>query len=214
MSRQARPMTDPSDPRHGTTNGYGNLGCRCDPCKSAWSAEQKKQRRRRSEVPFEAKPHGTVTGYANWQCRCDACLIAMGYDPDRRKLWAERRAAIAELASEGKTVREVAERVGITRQEVRRIAGDLNVTLTKPAPKPPTPELEMLAQFRTVDSPEARDERNQLIRTVRGQGFPLRVIGERLGMSHQGVSLIIGAGPLPRCEMCGQPLRHQPGDRP
>lgn len=25
------------DPRHGTTNGYGNLGCRCQPCRDAWS---------------------------------------------------------------------------------------------------------------------------------------------------------------------------------
>ena len=29
---------EPDDPRHGTTNGYGNLGCRCDACRAAASA--------------------------------------------------------------------------------------------------------------------------------------------------------------------------------
>lgn len=27
---------DPEDERHGTTNGYSNLKCRCDRCKEAW----------------------------------------------------------------------------------------------------------------------------------------------------------------------------------
>lgn len=27
---------DPSDPRHGTTNGYSNLRCRCELCTEAW----------------------------------------------------------------------------------------------------------------------------------------------------------------------------------
>ena len=27
---------NPDDPRHGTTNGYGNLGCRCERCTEAW----------------------------------------------------------------------------------------------------------------------------------------------------------------------------------
>lgn len=26
------------DPRHGTTNGYGNLGCHCGDCRRAWAA--------------------------------------------------------------------------------------------------------------------------------------------------------------------------------
>jgi hypothetical protein len=29
-------LKNKKDPRHGTTNGYGNLGCRCDPCTEAW----------------------------------------------------------------------------------------------------------------------------------------------------------------------------------
>lgn len=28
-------FTGDGDPRHGTTNGYSNLGCRCDECKTA-----------------------------------------------------------------------------------------------------------------------------------------------------------------------------------
>jgi hypothetical protein len=28
-------LMDAKDPRHGTANGYTNLGCRCDPCRTA-----------------------------------------------------------------------------------------------------------------------------------------------------------------------------------
>lgn len=35
--RRAAFAADPTDPRHGTNNGYTNLGCRCDPCKDASS---------------------------------------------------------------------------------------------------------------------------------------------------------------------------------
>ena len=28
---------NPKDPRHGTPNGYSNLGCGCDPCTAAWA---------------------------------------------------------------------------------------------------------------------------------------------------------------------------------
>lgn len=27
---------DPTDERHGTVNGYGNLACPCDRCREAW----------------------------------------------------------------------------------------------------------------------------------------------------------------------------------
>ena len=29
-------LNNPEDPRHGTTNGYGNLRCRCERCTEAW----------------------------------------------------------------------------------------------------------------------------------------------------------------------------------
>jgi hypothetical protein len=31
-----------NDPRHGTPNGYKNCGCRCDACRAANAAEQRK----------------------------------------------------------------------------------------------------------------------------------------------------------------------------
>jgi hypothetical protein len=36
---------DDGDQRHGTSNGYVNLGCRCDLCRIAWSQYQKAWRR-------------------------------------------------------------------------------------------------------------------------------------------------------------------------
>jgi hypothetical protein len=33
-----RPTLPPDDPRHGTPNGYNNLGCRCQRCRDAWAA--------------------------------------------------------------------------------------------------------------------------------------------------------------------------------
>ena len=32
-------MLEPDDPRHGTYNGYINLGCRCEPCREAHRVE-------------------------------------------------------------------------------------------------------------------------------------------------------------------------------
>ena len=42
--RVARTGLPEGDPRHGTVNGYGNYGCRCEPCKQA-GAENNRQRR-------------------------------------------------------------------------------------------------------------------------------------------------------------------------
>jgi len=35
--RRAEFAADPADPRHGTANGYRNLGCRCERCTQAWT---------------------------------------------------------------------------------------------------------------------------------------------------------------------------------
>ena len=32
---------DPADPRHGSANGYRNLGCRCPRCTQAWTQYQR-----------------------------------------------------------------------------------------------------------------------------------------------------------------------------
>ena len=89
----------PNDPRHGSTNGYKNLGCRCAPCTTAWAAYLADYRRRkRTGGPVAttgptcdpAKAHGH-SGYVNYGCRCDVCSAAKReYDADyrRRKLSA------------------------------------------------------------------------------------------------------------------------------
>ena len=51
MSTPRKPLTGPNDPRHGTRNGYSNLGCRCDAC---GEAERLHDRTRKRESP-EAK---------------------------------------------------------------------------------------------------------------------------------------------------------------
>ncbi|PRY18154.1 hypothetical protein CLV37_101398 [Kineococcus rhizosphaerae] len=42
--RAARFLTDPADPRHGSANGYRNLGCRCPRCTRAWTGYQRERR--------------------------------------------------------------------------------------------------------------------------------------------------------------------------
>ena len=81
---------DVDDPRHGTTNGYGNLNCRCDDCRAANAAHHKdymgrhpeqreKHRVRRQTIkPLDVDDprHGTDNGYTNYVCRCDDCRAA------------------------------------------------------------------------------------------------------------------------------------------
>jgi hypothetical protein len=77
-------MLAADDPRHGTTNGYCNLGCRCDACRNAWTRyfvdwQHRTGRTRpvavyRAEVAQRAEdyPHGTPAKYKRG-CRCDEC---------------------------------------------------------------------------------------------------------------------------------------------
>jgi hypothetical protein len=54
VETQRRGLAD-NDPRHGTLNGYSNLGCRCDgnygcrcrDCTTAWTDEHRARRQRR-----------------------------------------------------------------------------------------------------------------------------------------------------------------------
>lgn len=46
----------PGDPRHGTLNGYGNLGCRCNDCRrvnSKRSAERRARQKWKTPIPSE-----------------------------------------------------------------------------------------------------------------------------------------------------------------
>jgi hypothetical protein len=45
----------PDDPRHGTTNGYGNYGCRCEACCRANTEAMRDYRRRHPEQQEKAR---------------------------------------------------------------------------------------------------------------------------------------------------------------
>jgi hypothetical protein len=93
---------------HGTENGYANLGCRCDPCKSARSEAQRERRARRPKPPrptrdelFWAKVKKTdscwlwtgattSSGYGNFK-------VDSGWDTAHRYSW---RTLIAPIPGE------------------------------------------------------------------------------------------------------------------
>lgn len=82
---------------HGTTNAYWNYACRCEPCKAAGAAKNKRDSNQRAagyvrefkkpDLLVNAKQrrleefrsgkrkikHGTANGYQNYNCRCDKC---------------------------------------------------------------------------------------------------------------------------------------------
>lgn len=81
-------MIGPDDPRHGTVNGYGNLGCRCRPCTVAASRERYLWRKAQAENlagnPDDPR-HGTPSGYNNYRCRCDRCREAVDIWPQAKR---------------------------------------------------------------------------------------------------------------------------------
>lgn len=74
IANRRRGLPD-GDPRHGTKNGYQNLGCRCADCREAnrlhHQADRAAMRARAADIP-----HGTPSGYQNWGCRCMDCTAA------------------------------------------------------------------------------------------------------------------------------------------
>lgn len=79
----------PDDSRHGTENGYRNLGCRCDRCKKAHADVYRERnhrlgRTRPREILLQewAEKHGT-SRYRRYGCRCEVCRAAMA-DEKRR----------------------------------------------------------------------------------------------------------------------------------
>ena len=64
------------DPRHGTDNGYINLGCGCLSCRAAATRSAREAKARRLARPTPAEVHGTANGYGNYNCRCDDCREA------------------------------------------------------------------------------------------------------------------------------------------
>lgn len=71
-----KPFTS-DDPRHGTENGYGNLRCRCQPCRDAHTAKNKRKRAQRAQrISLDDARHGDVSFYFNHSCRCEMCRKA------------------------------------------------------------------------------------------------------------------------------------------
>jgi len=63
------------DVRHGTPNGYQNLGCRCVPCTGAWADYfYKLSQRERAPLPSGDPRHGTSSAFRWWKCSCRICL--------------------------------------------------------------------------------------------------------------------------------------------
>src|SRR5262249_51497342 len=80
-----RGLIHPDDHRHGTTNAYANLGCRCEACRNAWAADHSDWTHRsgmhlpskmtRALITKEAEAkdnHGTESRYKRG-CRCEVC---------------------------------------------------------------------------------------------------------------------------------------------
>ena len=71
------PLSDDS-PWHGTGNGYGNYGCRCDACRDAnrrLHNKYMKQVRESGHLAGGDVQHGTSYRY-DVGCRCDECREA------------------------------------------------------------------------------------------------------------------------------------------
>lgn len=75
MSYRREQRLADDDPRHGTPNGYGNLGCRCDECRAAHAANHAAYMRRKREAGEVVGSHGSSVAYDSG-CRCDTCRLA------------------------------------------------------------------------------------------------------------------------------------------
>jgi len=117
IGEPSKPCLAPDDPRHGTVNGYSNLGCRCDDCKSAWRVQTRQQREARRHKPIPDRVHGTAGGYDNWFCRCDACRAANRAKRTPSPRRAEQRARTEAMYADhqnGMSIAQVAEKWGVT----------------------------------------------------------------------------------------------------
>jgi len=73
-----------SDIPHGTSGGYTNYACRCEPCTQAHTICLGKGRAKRlaGRVMRDGRlyhpdvTHGTKNAYGNYGCRCDPCTNA------------------------------------------------------------------------------------------------------------------------------------------
>ena len=74
MVTRARITPGDGDRRHGTTNGYSNLTCRCSLCRNAWSLNMREYRAQKAGSLSPTDPrHGSWSTYTNYSCRCQRC---------------------------------------------------------------------------------------------------------------------------------------------
>lgn len=66
---------DPDDPRHGTSNAYGNLRCRCPRCREANRVSHQAYIEQAKSEGRKLGQHGSSLCY-DTGCRCDACREA------------------------------------------------------------------------------------------------------------------------------------------
>lgn len=83
-------LTDPTDPRHGTVNGYGNHGCRCELCRDAHRRSHYEYIARCKQEGRVIGRHGSTVAY-DTGCRCDACREA--HNAKSREYKRRRRAS-------------------------------------------------------------------------------------------------------------------------
>lgn len=69
---------------HGTYSKY-QADCRCDECRAAAAAYQRKKVAQRKNSPKPDHIHGTTNGYSNYGCRCSDCRRAWAAELKRRK---------------------------------------------------------------------------------------------------------------------------------
>jgi hypothetical protein len=81
------------DPRHGTVNGYRNLGCRCLACREAAREDHRKYMDRVRVEGRVLSEHGTELAYSSG-CRCDVCREAHN---KRSREYKRRRAQLRHL---------------------------------------------------------------------------------------------------------------------
>jgi hypothetical protein len=84
VTTRSRIVPGDGDPRHGTANGYANLGCRGPDCRRANAEAAAAQRAARKATPVPEWVHGTIGGYTNWGCRCGPCNEARRADEAQR----------------------------------------------------------------------------------------------------------------------------------
>lgn len=85
-------VLEESDPRHGTANGYVNLGCRCVKCREA---NRRQHAEYMSRVRSEGRTvgiHGSSTCYESG-CRCVVCTTANTRRGRARRYSARRSSA-------------------------------------------------------------------------------------------------------------------------